>query len=138
MPFHQISTEILPQQESLYPIGLKSTRIKIPKSVSFLSQKRYKCKNVKSFYSSKNCLLKNAVTTGSLVSKRDNVSSIYRVFELKMRKTKVICMFIGNGHLTIDPWIWLKVTFLSSTASVLKDSRILLEIPSFYSFFYFF
>ena len=71
--------------------------------------------------------------TGSSDSKRDNVSSIYRVFELKMRKTKVICMFIGNGHLTIDPWIWLKVTFLSSTASVLKDGRILLEILSFSS-----
>ena len=45
--------------------------------------------NVKSFYSSKNCLLKNVVTTGSLVSKRDNVSSIYRVFELKMCKKKL-------------------------------------------------
>ena len=41
-------------------------------------------------------------------------------------------MFIGNEHLTYDPWIWLKVTFLSSTASVLKDVRISLEIPSFY------
>ena len=58
--------------------------------------------------------------TGCLVSKRDNVSSIYRVFELKMWKIKLICMFIGNGHLTIGPWIWLKVTSLSSTASVLK------------------
>ena len=59
-------------------------------------------------------------STGCLVSKRDNVSSIYRVFELKMWKIKLICMFIGNGHLTIGPWIWLKVTSLSSTASVLK------------------
>jgi hypothetical protein len=42
-------------------------------------------------------------------------------------------MFIGNGHLTYDPWIWLKVIFLSSTASVLKDVRISLEIPSLYS-----
>ena len=42
-------------------------------------------------------------------------------------------MFIGNGHLTIDPWIWLKVTSLSSTASVFKDGKILLEIPSLYS-----
>ena len=42
-------------------------------------------------------------------------------------------MFTGNGHLTIDPWIWLKVTPLSSTASVLNDGRISLEIPSFCS-----
>ena len=75
----------------------------------------------------------NESYTGSLVSKRDNVNNIYMIFELKMRKIKVICMFIGNGHLTIDPWIWLKLTFLSSTASVLKDGRMLLEITSFYS-----
>ena len=31
--------------------------------------------------------------TGSLDSKRDNVSSIYRVFLLKMCKMKCICMF---------------------------------------------
>ena len=42
-------------------------------------------------------------------------------------------MFIGNGHLTSDSWNWLEVTLLSSTASVLKDVRISLEIPSFYS-----
>jgi hypothetical protein len=34
--------------------------------------------------------------------------------------------------LSYDPSIWLKVTSLSSTASVLKDGRISLEIPSFY------
>ena len=32
-----------------------------------------------------------------------------------------------------DPWIWLKVTSMASTASVLKDGRISLEIPSFNS-----
>ena len=30
----------------------------------------------------------------------------------------------------VDPWIWLKVTSLSFTGSVLKDDRISLEIPS--------
>jgi hypothetical protein len=50
-----------------------------------------------------------------------------------MCQIKGICVFIGNGHLTIDPWIWLKVTSLSSTASVLNDARISLEIPSFCS-----
>ena len=41
-------------------------------------------------------------------------------------------------HLTYDPWNQLKITSLSSTASVLKDGRISLEIPSFYSEFFFF
>ena len=71
--------------------------------------------------------------TGCLISKRHNVNSIYRVFEIKMCQIKGICMFIGNGHLTVDPWIWLKVTSLSSTASVLKDGRISLEITSIWS-----
>ena len=42
-------------------------------------------------------------------------------------------MFISNGHLTYDLWIWLKVTPLSPTTSVLKGGRISLEISSFYS-----
>jgi hypothetical protein len=42
------------------------------------------------------------------------------------------------GILTYDTWIRLKITSLSSTTSVLKDSRISLEIPSFYSETFFF
>ena len=42
------------------------------------------------------------------------------------------------GRLTYDTWIWLKITSLSSTASVLNDDRISLEIPSFCSEIYFF
>ena len=45
-------------------------------------------------------------------------------------------MFPRLHHLTYDPWIWLKVTSLSSTASVLKDGRISLEISSSYSIFF--
>ena len=67
--------------------------------------------------------------TGCSDAKRDNVSSNYRIFELKITKLKGISMFIGNGHLTIDPWIWLKITSLSSTASVLKDGKTSLKIP---------
>ena len=67
--------------------------------------------------------LKNIHTTGSLVSKRDNVSSIYRVFELKVRKIKDICNFIVNGHLTFDHWIWLQVISLSSKASNRKSAK---------------
>jgi hypothetical protein len=47
-------------------------------------------------------------------------------------------MFIGKGHLTYDPWIWLKVTSLSFTTSVLKDGRIPIEISSFHSKIYLF
>ena len=61
--------------------------------------------------------------TGCSISKRDNVSGIYRVFEPKICQLKGIGMFIGNGHLTVDPCIWLKVTILASTASVLKDGQ---------------
>ena len=70
--------------------------------------------------------------TGSLNSKRDNLSSIYGIFEIKMCNRKCICMFIGNGHLSIDPWIWLELTTLSSTASVLKDGRIWFEVVDFW------
>jgi hypothetical protein len=48
-----------------------------------------------------------------------------------------ICTFMRCGHLTYDPWIWLKVISMASTASVLNDDRISLEIPSFYSEFFF-
>ena len=44
-----------------------------------------------------------------------------------------ICTFMRCGNLTYDTWIWLKITSLSSTASVLNDGRISLEIPSFCS-----
>ena len=49
-----------------------------------------------------------------------------------------ICTFMRCGNLTYDTWIWLKITSLSSTASVLNDGRISLEIPSFCSEIYFF
>ena len=71
--------------------------------------------------------------TGCSISKRHNVNSIYGVFEIKMCQIEGICMFIGNGHLTFDPSIWLKVKYLSSTASALKNGRISLEIPPYYS-----
>ena len=45
--------------------------------------------------------------------------------------------FMRCGNLTYDPWIWLKMTSLSSTASVLNDGRISLEIPSFCPDFFF-
>ena len=62
-------------------------------------------------------------STGCSISKRNNVSSFYRVFVIKKCQIKGICMFIGNGHLTIDPWNWSKVTSLSSTASKRKGAK---------------
>ena len=44
-----------------------------------------------------------------------------------------ICTFLKCGNLTYDTWICLKITFLSSTASIQNDGRISLEIPSFCS-----
>jgi hypothetical protein len=37
------------------------------------------------------------------------------------------------GHLAYDTWIWLKVTSLASTASVLNDGRISLCSKLFFS-----
>ena len=75
----------------------------------------------------------------------------YRVFKLDLHQNKCllghqkctlshkhkICTFMRCGILTYDPWIWLKITSLSSTASVLNDGRISLEIPSFCSEIFF-
>ena len=45
-------------------------------------------------------------------------------------------MFPTLQHLTYEPWIWLKLTSLSSTASVLKDGRISNGIPFKKLFFF--
>ena len=54
-----------------------------------------------------------------------------------MCNIECICMFIGNGHLSIDPWIWLKLTSLSSTASVLRECKISLKFQEFFQKFVF-
>ena len=48
-----------------------------------------------------------------------------------MKRVSVYSLAIQRG--TYDLWIWLKVTSLSSTTSVLNGGRISLEISSFYS-----
>ena len=55
--------------------------------------------------------------TGCSDAKRDNVSSNYRIFELKITKLKGISMFIGNGHLTSVLWIQFWSHSMASTAS---------------------
>jgi hypothetical protein len=34
-----------------------------------------------------------------------------------MKKVSVCSLAMGNGHLAYDPWIWLKVKSMASTAS---------------------
>ena len=43
-----------------------------------------------------------------------------------------------RGHLTYYPLIWLKLTSLSSTASVLKECKISLKFQEFFQIFIFF
>ena len=84
------------------------------------------------------------------IAYRYKQSNYYRVFKLcqtsnhslgikntLLSHKNAICTFMRSGNLIYDTWIWLKITSLSSTASVLNDSRILLEIPSFCSEFFF-
>ena len=61
----------------------------------------------------------------------------YRVFKLGLYENKRllghqkctfkskngICIFMRCGHLTYDPWIWLKVTSMASTASIRKNAK---------------
>ena len=44
---------------------------------------------------------------------------------------KVVWESLVGGQLTHDPLIWLKVTFLSSTASVLRKCKISLKFQEF-------
>ena len=75
----------------------------------------------------------NFPITGCLNAKPD-VLNTYKAIKIVLLSHKNgICTFLRCGNLTYDPWIWLKKTSLSSTASVLKDGRISLEIPSFHS-----
>ena len=43
---------------------------------------------------------------------------------------------MSKGHLTYDPW--LKVTSLSSTASVLRECKISLKFQEFFQIYFFF
>ena len=66
-----------------------------------------------------------------------NKEDLYRVSELGLYENKrllghqrsnfksknKICTFMRCGHLTYDPWIWLKVTSMASTASNRKNAK---------------
>ena len=70
--------------------------------------------------------------TGWSDSKRDNVTSIYWVFELKINKIKGSCMFIGNGHFTFILWIKFLSHILASTASNRKTAKKSTKIVDFW------
>jgi hypothetical protein len=44
---------------------------------------------------------------------------------------------LKGGFFTYDPWIWSKVTSLSSTASVLRDGKISIKFHEFIQNFFF-
>ena len=90
---------------------------------------------VKRLHLNKNWLLVGLFfsTTGCLNAKPDVLNTYYAIKRAFLSHKNSICTFMRCGNLTYDPWIWLKITSLSSTASVLKDGRISLEIPSFHS-----
>ena len=69
-----------------------------------------------------------SLPTGSAIRNWYNVSGSGR------QKYAGLIWFEGGGGIWLTyPLIWLKLTSLSSTASVLRDGRILIEIISFYS-----
>ena len=89
------------------------------------------------------CILKEiyitfVLTTGCLISVCMKTNA-YQAIKNELLSHKIwICTFMRCGHLTYDTWLWLKITSLSSTASVLNDGRISLEILSFCSVIFFF
>ena len=60
-------------------------------------------------------------------AKLDKVNEVLNKFLWIQKLFLAFSMFPRLKHLTYDLYNWLKVTPLSSTASVLKDDRILLE-----------
>ena len=104
--------------------------------------------SIKKSYNSEKTKKLQIQNSDALVSVQLSESSTYRVFKLDLLQNKCIknallshknkiCTFMRCVNLTYDPWIWLKITSLCSTASVLNDGLISLEIPSFCSDFFF-
>ena len=44
-------------------------------------------------------------------------------YSRKQKHLLLFCTFMRWGHLTCDPWIWLKVTSMASTASNRKSAK---------------
>ena len=56
-------------------------------------------------------------------SEMREVKALENHLKLNFKQLKGVCVFIGKGHLTYDPWIWLKVTSMASTASNRKNAK---------------
>jgi hypothetical protein len=71
------------------------------------------------------------------VYKLQGVSSGFDIMYLALADRNMQIRFEGGlgilsrGHLTYDPLIWLKVTSLASTASVLRECKISLKFQEF-------
>ena len=62
--------------------------------------------------------------TGCLNAKPDVLNTYKAIKNALLSHKNGICTFMRCGNLSYDPWIWLKILSLSSTASVLNDGRI--------------
>ena len=70
----------------------------------------------------------------------DLIQSIW-LWRIEICRLELVWRWFGNpeeGNLTYDSLIWLKVTFLSSTASVLREGKISLKFQQCIQNFFFF
>ena len=76
------------------------------------------------FTTGKNHFTNNIVnSTGCSNSICAKVNTYQAVKNALLSHKNCICTFMRCGHWTYDTWIWLKMTSLSSTASVLKECQ---------------
>ena len=78
------------------------------------------------------CFL-TTIHTGCLNMNCQTSTHLFGIKNTLLSHENNICTFMRCGNLTYDTYIWLKITSLSSTASVLNYGRISLELPSFCS-----
>ena len=64
-----------------------------------------------------------AGTTGCLNAKLDVLNTYLAIKSALLSHKNKICTFMRCGNLTYDPWIWLKVTSMASTASDRKSAK---------------
>ena len=64
-----------------------------------------------------------AGTTGCLNAKLDVLNTYLAIKSALLSHKLGICKFMRCGNLTFNPWIWLKVTSMASTASNRKSTK---------------
>ena len=61
--------------------------------------------------------------TGCFISACMKTNAYQAIKNALLSHKNSICTFMRCGHLTYDPWIWLKVTSMASTASNRKSAK---------------